>query len=83
MCSSSEMEADLEKLYRGMYWSKRFNSPADVINDHFRFIKEESDRMRATIPFETVVYGRQASESLDLFGTDLPNGLYTWNLIPQ
>lgn len=67
---------DFEKEYSPSLWSKRFESGDEVISNHVRFVKQESDQIRATIPFETLAYGNEPSENLDLFGKDLPDGIY-------
>lgn len=70
------MDIDFEKEYSPSRWSKRFKSSNEVISNHVTFVKQESDRIRATISFETLAYGAEPSENLDLFGTELPDGLY-------
>lgn len=69
---------DLDKQYLPKMWTKRFQCGDDALTDHFRFIELESDYIRKTIPFETLCYGTDACESLDLYGPDLPDGLYFW-----
>lgn len=70
------MDIDFEKEYSPSLWSKRFESGDEVISNHVRFVKNESDRIRATISYETLAYGTEPSENFDLFGTDLPDGFY-------
>lgn len=70
------MDIDFDKEYSPSRWSKRFKTGDEVISNHVRFAKQESDRIRATISFESIAYGTEPSENCDLFGTDLPDGLY-------
>lgn len=76
------MNIDLEKEYSPSRWSKRFESADDVISSHVRFVTQESDRIRNTISYETLAYGTESSENLDLFGTDLPDGMYFNRVLP-
>lgn len=69
------MDIDFEKEYSPSRWSKRFDAD-DAINNHVRFVKQESERIRETISFETHAYGTEPAENFDLFGLDLPDGLY-------
>uniref|UniRef100_A0A182YFY2 Kynurenine formamidase n=2 Tax=Anopheles stephensi TaxID=30069 RepID=A0A182YFY2_ANOST len=65
--------AQWEKQYSPSAWSVRFATPAEVINFHVKFVKEESDRNKQL--FDTtldVAYGSGDRDKVDIYGENLP-----------
>lgn len=73
MTPNAELLALWEKAYSPSEWSKRFSSPAEVINYHVKFVTDVSEKNRQELNCEVdVEYGSDDSEKFDIYGDDLP-----------
>lgn len=67
---------DFELEYSPSRWSCRFNSNADkVLAHHIEFVTKKSALARDHVKYEQFSYGPGSMETIDMFGTDLPDGI--------
>uniref|UniRef100_A0A1Y1MD17 Uncharacterized protein n=1 Tax=Photinus pyralis TaxID=7054 RepID=A0A1Y1MD17_PHOPY len=73
-------DESLDLLFSPSKWTKR--AVPDVIKLHIDVVTQASKYARKNIPCElNVAYGYAEKEKLDIYGTDLPPGEYTYLLI--
>uniref|UniRef100_A0A182STY3 Alpha/beta hydrolase fold-3 domain-containing protein n=1 Tax=Anopheles maculatus TaxID=74869 RepID=A0A182STY3_9DIPT len=63
-----------EKQYSPSAWSVRFETPAEVIDSHVKFVKDESDRNKQLLETTLdVAYGSGDRDKVDIYGENLPS----------
>jgi len=67
------MEANLDKEYSPSLWTRRFSSGDKVLAFHMNFVNQESSRVRNTFKYETIYYGTERNENVDVYGINLPS----------
>ena len=67
----------LENLYSPSFWNKRF-TPDGVIDEHVKFVTEESESAKSTIPYKTLKYGESGHEKIEFFETKYENPIFVY-----
>lgn len=73
---SSSTETFEESNFSPSIWSKRFVTGNEVIDSHYKLIRNGSEIARSSVPHDitTGKYGPNISDAYHVYGTDLAEG---------